>query len=1242
MRRRLALGLGGLLLLPPLLLLALRAGFLTPLFNLALSRGLGSGSPLQARVGRVRSDVLSFIEADDVLVLAPSHGSLLPLLTVGSLRVEYDGWQAWRGRIDWQDAIRLARVRGLNVFLLRPAGGDWNVSALTQMKKPAPRADKPRAPLPLPATRLELEDSQVVLNDESRAFRASIDGLEGTLDTRALPLVAYSLSGRTDGHARENLSLAGELDRATGAHSARLDLDNVELARYLNYFLPPGGLAFTGGRASLNVRLRKAPGGQMQASGRAELHGGTLRIPAINQPLEALSGAVTFDPGSLRFRQAQARFLGADWRASGSIVDLRHPAFQLRIQGDQVPLQALSEQVKGLGLLRLSGTAAVDADLSGPARRPLVRARVWSPQMSIGGALLEGLSASAQLQGGRLQVEGLRAMLWGGPLTGSADLGLGKGGRLKAQLAVEGARLQQATLDGRRPLPLSGTASVSLKGSGLLRDPDLELSLSLPHAALGSLDLGSLDGRAQWGPGGLDAHFQALRGRLTGRVAFTRGPGAAFHHSLITLRSMDLSSTAAGLASAGDSVALPAGAVKAGALLKDRLRGTVDATVTLEGPLRSRQLWVDAALKDGRLMLAPDGPLALRDPEAGLPLHLLGAVGLHNGDIQFGRPNVPLKAVLGGHKGGSLDVQALGRYPLRGAGLPGHLALDLAGDLRLLDALSLFNKTQGRLSGDFVLAGTPDAPSADGEVRISGFQSDPEAYLAPLRGGQLTVQMRGQDVHLVGLKFQAGGQVNAVGEVSLAQGLGGLSGRLELRTDDQGLRLQNWDSVGSGSVRLEPLVIGVDGPDSPLSISGRVLLSDAQVVYGGPARQVQQKDLVRATRPVSLDLRVALGSNVWYDKHQTQTVNLLDFDPLKWGNDALGSMTDTLQRPDIYFRLAPTDVDFRITGTTPDVELTGELGIDRGRLTIMENEFQFKPEREPARIRFNGRHAEVRAGAVGRLRYTRDDPVTHRPRQKTVEVTVQVSPMDDDSLARSNLAKAFLNYQLTFSADPPLVPGDDQTNQLAILNLLVLGDPMVDADSANAENNYMGTQVDRILSAELRKEIAKVSQQGFKLVGSRFIDVLRVVPRFKYQGAATSSAANGNVQQSSDSSLTFSDVTTEMGWSLGDKLYASLQGVGYFDSESLNTVVAGMPSGTTYEVQPWGLRAGFEYQVSPNRTLEAYYNYAVNDDLDPMPYMAGSAPPAGPGIRLRNTIPVGNYGEDLARRRRYDLEGIQP
>ena len=59
----------------------LRTGGLTPLANLILSRVLATRTPVQLRVGSLRSDGFNFVEADDVVVLAPLKGAKVPLLT---------------------------------------------------------------------------------------------------------------------------------------------------------------------------------------------------------------------------------------------------------------------------------------------------------------------------------------------------------------------------------------------------------------------------------------------------------------------------------------------------------------------------------------------------------------------------------------------------------------------------------------------------------------------------------------------------------------------------------------------------------------------------------------------------------------------------------------------------------------------------------------------------------------------------------------------------------------------------------------------------------------------------------------------------------------------------------------------------------------------------------------------------------------------------------------------------------
>jgi hypothetical protein len=1242
MRRRAAWIAGLSLGLPLLLYLALRVGLWTPFINLALSWQLKGRTPVQVRIGALRSNIHSFLEADDVVVLAPVGTAKLPLLTIASLRLEYRGWYAWRGRVNWDEALSLARIRGLSVFLLREADGSWNLSGLGGPRGASPTA-KPAKPfaLPLlPASRVELEDSQVVLNDEARGFHTSIDSVQGSLDTRALPLLAFSLNGRTEGKQREDLSIAGELDERDGSLFSRLDLNSVPLARYLNYFLPTKGLRFESGSASLSVRLRRQKGGDLDASGRAELLNGSVRIPGIADPLTDLQGAVAFDPASLRFKRMQARFLDSEWTVSGAIQDLRHPRFELSLQNPGFGLWALSQQVHGLSALALSGTASVEASLSGPAVQPVVEARLGADRLGLFGAELEAVSASARLQGRRLEVPSLRGRLWGGQLAANAGIGLGPGGRLRAELDLRGADLTVARLRGIRPLPLSGTASLKLKASGLLKAPELDLDLGVQGSSLGELPLGALDAHAAWSPTGFSSRFDGADGRLKGRVAFSRGKSAAFKDSKIELSGMDLAKLAHGLATAGTSLALPAAGVRTGAWLEGRLGGVLRAALSFEGPLKTPAIWIDAGLQDGRLFLG-DGLFELKKPEEGLPLGLRGQIGFHQGEIMLGRQGQPLRLGLN-RRGKGVEVLALGRFPLRNDGKSGKLELALSGDLKFLDAFQLFDDSAGRLNADLVLAGTPGSPLATGDLTVKGFSTKPSAYLAPIKGGDLEMQFRGQRVDIAQLRLKAGGELTATGSLDLSAGLKGMEFRLEARTDDEGLRIENWEGMGNGNLVLAPLVVAEDGEGMPLRVEGRARLSNALIVYAGKPHTEAEPGAPPppARRPLALDLRIGLGSNVWYEKRQTGGVDLFDLG--NFVSDLTNSVRDTLQRPGVFFRLRPTDEDIAIRSGPNGIQLTGELAIDRGRLTLMDNDYEIRTDRSPATVRFNGRQAEVRAVAVGRLRYTRDNALTGRPEQRAVNVLIQVQPLDQDDLERSGLANAFLNYSLSFSADPeiPEVAADKQSE--AVLNLVVLGDPMVDLQQSQgggqAEAAAGAAQISRLVSGQLRGIASKLSKKGFKFLGTQVFDVLRVVPRFKYQtaGSAPAPVAGQSGQSSQTDQLVYSDLSVELGKSLTEKLYSSLQLVNFGESSRSEAQASASNGGRVMEVRPGGFRAGLEYQVAPNRTIETYWNWSTDDNLEPLPFDPTRLEDAQSiMLRMRNTIPTDNYSPELARRRRW-------
>ena len=125
-----------------------------------------------------------------------------------------------------------------------------------------------------------------------------------------------------------------------------------------------------------------------------------------------------------------------------------------------------------------------------------------------------------------------------------------------------------------------------------------------------------------------------------------------------------------------------------------------------------------------------------------------------------------------------------------------------------------------------------------------------------------------------------------------------------------------------------------------------------------------------------------------------------------------------------------------------------------------------------------------------------------------------------------------------------------------------------------------------------------------------------------------------SVRYSPGSPPALSDITMEIGKSLGEQTYFSLQAVQFGAG---NAASSGNALGQSNLITPdKGFRTGLEYQFNANRTFEAFYNYRVDDNLEPVPF---DPQDLGQGhsyvLRMRNTIPTGNYGLAASRRRRY-------
>ncbi|HTB21655.1 MAG TPA: translocation/assembly module TamB domain-containing protein [bacterium] len=1256
----------GLAVLPCVAWALLRFGFVTPLFNLALDRALAGRTTLRVRADAFRWNLLHSVDVDGLIVLAPVEGAMIPLLTLDHLSVDYDLRPALRDRMGWRNALRLVRLRGLKLFLLRGPGGGWNVKALRSLEPPpappaGPAPGKAALPAMLPPFRVEVDDSEVVLNDEPRQFNTTIDDIQGWLDTRDLPTMAFAVSGRTGGQRRKNLALAGAWNQALDSVDGRLNLRSVPLSSYLNYFLPVQGLRFTRGMASLSVHLLRKKGQEMDASGRAEVAQGALTLPGISQPVSGVSGEVAFDPRSLRFKGARAHFLGSDWGASGSILDLKHPRFDVQVRNPAVPLSALSQQVRGLDLLRLSGTASVSAALSGPAYAPQVKAFMQAPWLELAGFEMESVSVTAALEGTRLSVGKISGTLWGGELDGSGAMGLQKGGALNADLSLNGALLQLARLHGHVMLPFDGLTRAHVVVSGPWRSPDAKFDLDVDRLRLRYLELGNLRARALLSKKGLQGSFFTDQGQILGTVAIAPGQGKAppyFHDSSATVKQLDLGILAmslASLGSAGGDSPVPGPGPRA---LRRRLAGSLDAQFTAEGPMASPTFWMRARLSQGRVFaLAPGSKGA---PQAqSLDLRTNGLLGWHKNDILLGRALEPLRIFLGPRNKG-LEIQALGRYPLSGPGPQGHVALALDADLGLLDSLPWFKRSSGTLSGDLVLSGGLAAPQLLGNISVSNFSSEPVAYLAPLRAGSMKLVFKGQGVQLAALSFRAPGLVSAAGGLDLAGGPRGLRGTVQVTTDATGLRLQNWDSMGTGNLVLAPLDLELDGEDEPLSVRGRVVLSQARIVFAGSKASPDDSGSGAPPEffghPLYLDMGVGLGGNVQYEKLQVNTVDFRD--PRKWFSGVLQTAEESLLQPGVSFRMAPTQQDFLVQGTVPDLHLQGELEVARGRISILSNDFNIGGGQGPTYVRFEGRHADISGTAQARFNYTRY--INGRETQKTVEVYAYISPRTQDEMDAVGLGKQFLNYQISFDSDPQIIDDDPAQQQTAVLNLVLLGDPLVDVDDTGSVTPIGGSETDDpdegallasagigAATSGLLRQIMNAGLGNIGILGNNWLDVVRVSPSIRYQlvGAAPIQAAGGAeavpLASASTNSSYDIDWAMEFGKYIAEKVYASLQ-VLTFGENSRDSVILANQSNQV--VQSYGVRAGAEYQLSATRSLDVYGDFGCDDYLNPVAYNANlDAPPPSYLVQWRNTIPTDNYSTQLARQRRWEAtEGDLP
>jgi|GEM_PF-3406015 len=1241
-----ALAAGGLVALPLGAWLFFASSLGTSLVNRELARNLKGILQGEVRFGSASTNLFTSITLRDLLILSDSQGLKLPVATADKVSIRFHLWGLLRGRIRPREDVDLIRVEGLKVFALRDPQGRLNMLSLLKPGALAPRPGaKAGAAAPLlPLTRVELADAEVVFSDQQRGFRALLTGLNGELDTRQAPLIKFGLRGRSQESPRDNLALSGTADLAAHRLRAELDLRQVPLERYLNYAVRVPALRFLAGSADLRLQADLGQQG-LKTAGRARLRGGKVQVAGISAPLSGLGGEIGFDADRIEFRKAQAVFLGSPWSISGELSGLKHPVLSLALSNPALDLASLAREVRGLSRTALSGSAALSVSVSGSILSPCVEGTVRCPRAEAYGQRVEGLSAKLTIAHGALRLEGLQADLQGGRLQGQGEVrfagpGIPPGGRLDCQALLKGFRLAQALGPWAGLVPLDGAGDAELSLRGPVASPRLDMSIAMASSTLAGQPMGPLELKGSLASRRLEASLDGWQGGIRGMGILDLGREPALECLDLALTRLPLKGLLASLGQEG--ARLPAGAAKALALLGPGFDGFLGLSLSAQGLLKDPELKARLSLEQGRWAIR-QGDASTKE---GQPLELEASLALElkGHRLRLGGDQGWARLFAGWHRKG-LELKARGEVGARGLAAGDALDLELTGDLAGLMALGMVESAQGRVQGQLSLRDEQGQWQAEGGLLASGLGARLSKYCSSLEHGSLDLAFQGRQVLVKDCFIRAGGTVK--GQGSLALGPEGLQGSLSFKTDEGGILLDRWDEVAHGSVELDPLTVELGGLGQPSRLSGRILLHDATLAWGGGGQGSGQP----ASR-LMLDLRLGLGDRVWYRKGVDDGMPDLNLDLAHSAQELLDSYEGTFRKPTFDLAFKPTAEDLRIQGPLSDLRLAGSLEVQRGTMNLLNNDFQIKsgalaflgtPGAPPQRWRRGDLTALALTKVVAPGRQGRPP--------RTYWITVQAQPLDDEQLEALGWPSAFINYYLSFSSSPPVTftsdgsSNDPQKETSAIASLLVLGDDLglaaASAPGAAAApsdfdaSGFLANQGLRYLATMAGRFVSK----GAHSMASSLVDYFRFSPRFDYGSSASSpvsgAGASGGQGSSSSSGVRFKDVSLEVGKDITEKLYLSLQGVFFNQVDYSETQLYATGVDDTNLVWPsYGGRLGLEYSMGRKRQLVGSVGYNVDDRLEPRPRVAGQDYQAADFyLGLQGSVYSATYSRGEARRR---------
>ena len=492
------------------------------------------------------------------------------------------------------------------------------------------------------------------------------------------------------------------------------------------------------------------------------------------------------------------------------------------------------------------------------------------------GYTIKALASDIALANQEAQLQNIRLEALGGSMSGSAAYNL-ENRQIRADLRAQKIDLAQIQQLQSVPVQEHGTASFSLKASGLLQKPSVDAHLEIVDLALNDEFQGTLR---------LDAVTRADRLVISGRSQFQRA-------SLIFDGSIDekgdLQSEMRLQFSQLDIDPFLA------AELKTHITGhsSLNGRASLSGPLRqpralSGSVVVDAfSVELEHVTLQSDGPAEM---ELGHQMLTIKQFGLRSQDTKLSL-------------GGSIDFK--GDRPLD-LYAKGHL------NMELFHALDNEITSYGTTDAEVAVRGTMAKPLMNGRVVIAhaGFSViDLPAALGELNGTMVFNQDRLEVEHLAGRV--GGGQVTFAGYISYGKTIA-----FDLTTQGTDIRFR----YGGVSITADQQ-LRLHGTLKAATLTGEVTITRfAQI----PAADIGS---TFAVQPASVPHPTSPLNNLRLDVHITSSPELTVQTTLaKLSGDVDLRLRGTGERPTLLGRINIAEGDIKVNGT--------KYHLDRGDVTF--------------------------------------------------------------------------------------------------------------------------------------------------------------------------------------------------------------------------------------------------------------------------------------------------------------------